>query len=72
MYADTGTQQETLLGCSINPANGQLMVPQFRKTHAPGFTLSYLLPGNPGPQGGIDYSDPRYSQVFPMKPIVIQ
>ena len=23
MYADTGTQQETLLGCRINMANGQ-------------------------------------------------
>jgi hypothetical protein len=69
MYADTGTQQETLLGCSIN-VTGQLVVPQFRKSHAPGFTLSYLLPGNPGPQGPIIYSASQYSQVIPYTVII--
>jgi hypothetical protein len=60
-----------LQGCSIDPSTGNLIVPTgFQKTHAPGFTLSYLMPGNPGPQGPIDYSNPRYSQVIPYTVII--
>jgi hypothetical protein len=70
MYADVGTQQETLQGCTIN-SNGQLVVPNgFQRSHAPGFSLSYLRPGNPGPQGSINYFDPRYSQVIPYRVII--
>jgi hypothetical protein len=75
LYADVGTQQEVLEGCSINAA-GQLEVPLpgFRKTHAAGFSLSYLRPGNPGPQPAFDISNTsnnsRYNQVVPYHVII--
>lgn len=69
MYADFGTHQEVLQGCAVLP-NGSLQVPGFSKPHAAGFTLSYLAPGNPGPQGSIDVKDSRYSQVIPYSVII--
>lgn len=72
MYADVGENQEVLTDCSINTATGQLFVPNgFRKTHPANFTLSFLLPSNPGPQtNGIDYADPKYSGVIPQAVII--
>jgi hypothetical protein len=55
-----------LEGCSIN-GNGQLVVPApgFQKTHAAGFSLSYLRPGNPGPQNNFDVTADAFRQVVP-------
>jgi hypothetical protein len=79
MYADFGTKQEILEGCSID-ANGRLVVPHnptavppqnaFRTSHAAGFTLSYLAPGNPGPQTIDNIKDPRWTGVIPYSVII--
>jgi hypothetical protein len=83
LYADVGDQQETLY-CNYDPdplRPGNILIfhldpatnslkPGFAKTHAANFTLSYLRPGNPGPQGKVDYSTPQYSQVIPYTVII--
>ena len=71
LYADSGVQMEVLRNCTLD-GQGNLLVPApgFQKTHAAGFTLSYLQPGNPGPQGKIDYTNARFSQVVPYTLII--
>jgi len=70
LYADVGTKQETLTGCSLLPT-GQISVPNgFRLTHAAGFTLSYLRPANPGPQPDFSYDGDAYKQVIPYTVII--
>jgi hypothetical protein len=80
LYADVGASQETLV-CKydgtgniivqqhVDEATGNLM-PGFGKTHAANFTLSYLRPGNPGPQGKVDYKTDNFSQVIPYTVII--
>ena len=80
LYADVGASQETL-ACKydgsgniivqqhVDEATGNLM-PGFGKTHAANFTLSYLRPGNPGPQGKVDYKADNFSQVIPYTVII--
>lgn len=69
LYADVGPRQEILTGCQI--LNGQLVVPNgFRFPHSAGFTLSYLAPGNPGPQATFSVKDARYEKVIPYSVII--
>lgn len=73
MYADVGENQEVLQNCQI--VGGQLQIGNggFRKTHAANFTLSFLLPSNPGPQKDIDIvgdKTGKYSGVVPQIVII--
>jgi hypothetical protein len=52
-----------LTGCNITPG-GPVSAP-FKKTHPPGFTISNVRLGNPGPQPNFDYKSDPYTAVVP-------
>ncbi len=74
LFADTGVGQEqvtvTASGTDPNDPTKGLLTVTFPGAngsvgHAAGFTLCNVVPGNPGPQGAIDYNLPQYKGMFP-------
>ncbi|HEY1377293.1 MAG TPA: hypothetical protein VGF55_10890, partial [Gemmataceae bacterium] len=82
MYLDMGANQEpvTVNQATVEePTGSGKFVTVFQLTfgptgakfsHAPGATLCTYQPGNPGPQGPIDYTSPQYKAVVPYAYII--
>ena len=72
MFLDIGEKQEPVQVRLDNTGTKlQLLFPFGAKySHAPGAMLCTYQPGNPGPQGAIDYSSPQYKAVVPFTYIV--
>jgi hypothetical protein len=66
LVVDVGANQEivAVLSTGTDPTTKQLgFTANFQKPHAPGCVISNTLIGNPGPQPGFTYKDPRYAAV---------
>jgi hypothetical protein len=72
MFLDTGANQEPVQ-VTLSPSGTQLQLlfpngAQFN--HGAGAMLCTYQPGNPGPQGPIDYASPQYRAVVPYTYII--
>ncbi len=74
LFADTGVNQEPVVVTATTPVVGDstgsvVLTVSFpagpSKGHAGGFMLCNVVPGNPGPQGAIDYNLPQYKGLIP-------
>jgi hypothetical protein len=84
LYIDVGDRQEYARVMAAQPAANPLTYQlslqfidpltmaqkQIQYPHAAGFMLSNVRLGNPGPQGKIDLTDPRYKYVVPYSFII--
>jgi hypothetical protein len=72
MFLDIGAKQEPVqVTLDQTGTRLQLLFPfGARFDHAPGAMLCTYQPGNPGPQGAIDYTSPQYQAVVPYAYIV--
>jgi hypothetical protein len=72
MFLDSGATQEPVqVTLDQTGTRLQLLFPNGAQfSHPPGAMLCTYQPGNPGPQGAIDYSSPQYKAVVPYTYIV--
>jgi len=72
MYLDMGGRQEPVqVTLDATGTKLQLLFPNGAQfAHQPGTMLCTYQPGNPGPQGPIDYGSPQYKAVVPFAYII--
>ena len=76
LYMDMGVNQEAVQVQAINTALGQIAITfAYSKNgqslgHSGSTMLCTYQPGNPGPQGPIDYGSPQYKAVVPYTYII--
>ncbi len=76
MFLDMGaTQEQVIVNQSVDSTGTPVLQLSFGATgakfnHPPGAMLCNYQPGNPGPQGPIDYTSPQYRAVVPYTYIV--
>jgi hypothetical protein len=75
LFLDTGRNQEWVTVQSVNTTLNQITVVwpttnKFSVGHPGGAMLSNYQPGNPGPQGAINYASPQYKAVVPYTYII--